>query len=174
MRWASTAPGYVWHKLAQLWQREGPGEALAKDLFAGTLEERIGVVANLGMTGPAAERVAAGMDEGMGQAVLSLLRSAAQPVMAHAGRGLARARRRPGLALIALRDAGNGSGTPEQHRQAARQAGAAIAELEVGHWWPVTDPRPAAQALTEFWSALTTQGSELADATTEPTEEHPR
>lgn len=127
-----------------------------------------------GRTGPAAERVAAGMDDGMGQAVLSLLRSAAQPVMANAGRGLARARRRPGLALIALRDVGNGSGTPEQHRQAAEQAGAVIAELEVGHWWPVTDPRPAAQALNEFWSALTTQGSELADTTTEPIEENPR
>jgi hypothetical protein len=114
------------------------------------------------------------MDDGMGQAVLSLLRSAAQPVMANAGRGLARARRRPGLALIALRDVGNGSGTPEQHRQAAEQAGAVIAELEVGHWWPVTDPRPAAQALNEFWSALTTQGSELADTTTEPIEENPR
>jgi hypothetical protein len=108
------------------------------------------------MTGPTAERVAAGMEEGMGQAVLSLLR-AAQPVMADAGRGLAQARRRPGLALIALRDDGNGNGTPEQQRQAAEQAGAVRAELEVGHWWPVTAPRLAAQALTDFWSALAVQ-----------------
>ena len=74
---------------------------LAKELFVGTLEQRIGVVANLGMTGPPAERVAAGMDDSMGQAVLSLLRSAAQPAMADAGRDLAEARRRLGLALIA-------------------------------------------------------------------------
>jgi hypothetical protein len=94
------------------------------------------------------------MDDGMGQVVLSLLRSAAQPVMAGIGRGLAAARQRPGLALIPLQDAGNASGTPQQHREAAQQAGTVIAEVEVGHWWPVTDPRPAAQALTSFWSQL--------------------
>jgi hypothetical protein len=73
-----------------------------KEIFGGTLAQRLEVVGALGMTGPAAERVAAGMDDGMGRAVLSLLRSAVQPVMADAGRGLAKARQRPGLALIAL------------------------------------------------------------------------
>jgi pimeloyl-ACP methyl ester carboxylesterase len=157
--WASDAlgvyaPGYVWHPRAQTWQQQGPGEELAKQIFSGTLKERLGVVASLGMTGPAAERVAAGMDDGMGEAVLSLLRSAAQPVMADIGRGLAAARRRPGLALIPLQDAGNASGTPDQHREAAQQAGTVIAELEVGHWWPITDAGPVAQALTGFWSHL--------------------
>ena len=157
--WASDAlglyaPGYVWHPRAQVWQQEGAGEASVRQLFGGTLEERLGVVASLGMTGPVAERVAAGLDDGMGQAVLSLLRSAVQPVMADAGRGLAKARQRPGLALIALNDAGNASGTAQQHRQAAEQAGAVIAEVPVGHWWPVTDPRTVAEALAGFWSSL--------------------
>jgi hypothetical protein len=107
------------------------------------------------MTGPAAERVAAGMDDGMGRAVLSLLRSAAQPVMADAGRGLAEARQRPGLALIALADVDQASGTPAQHRSAGEAAGAEIAELaDVGHWWPVTHPHPVARALTAFWSRV--------------------
>lgn len=162
--WASDAlglyaPGYVWHPRAQVWQQPGAGEESAKQIFSGTLEERLGVVASLGMTGPAAERVAAGMDDGMGQAVLSLLRSAVQPVMADAGGGLAAARQRPGLALICLQDAGNASGTTQQHREAAQQAGAVIAELEVGHWWPVTDPGPVAQALTGFWSRLSALGA---------------
>ena len=157
--WASDAlglyaPDYVWHPRAQVWQQVGPGEASVKELFGGTLEERAHVVAGLGMTGPAAERVAAGLDDGMGRAVLSLLRSAAQPVMADAGRGLANARQRPGLALILLRDVGNASGTPDQHREAAKQADAVIAELEVGHWWPVMEPHPVAQALTDFWAGL--------------------
>lgn len=156
--WASDvlglfAPDYAWHKLAQVWQQEGPGEASVAELFAGTLRQRMRTVTDLGMTGPAAERLAAGMDAGLGRAVLSLLRSAAQPVMASAGRGLDRARQRPGLALIPVQP-GNGSGTPAQHRWAAEQAGAVIAELNVGHWWPVTDPGPGAQALTSFWSRL--------------------
>jgi pimeloyl-ACP methyl ester carboxylesterase len=158
--WASDAlglfaPDYVWHARAQVWQREGAGEASVKELFGGTLAQRLEVVGALGMTGPAAERVAAGMDDGMGRAVLSLLRSAVQPVMADAGRGLAKARQRPGLALIALADAGQASGTPAQHRSAGEAAGAEIAELaNAGHWWPVTDPHPAARALTAFWSRV--------------------
>lgn len=163
--WASDAlglyaPGYVWHPRAQVWQQPGAGEESAKQIYSGTLEERLGVVESLGMTGPAAVRVAAGMDDGMGQAVLSLLRSAAQPVMADAGRGLAAARQRPGLALIALKDVDQASGTPQQHREAAEKAGAVIAEIEVGHWWPVTHPGPAAQALTSFWSHLSAPAAE--------------
>ena len=158
--WASDAlglfdPGYVWHARARVWQQEGAGEASVKEIFGGTLAQRLEVVGALGMTGPVAERVAAGMDDGMGRAVLSLLRSAAQPAMADAGRGLAKARQRPGLALIALADADQASGTPAQHRSAGAAAGAEIAELAgVGHWWPVTDPHPVARALTAFWSRL--------------------
>ncbi|MGV9856520.1 alpha/beta fold hydrolase [Streptomyces sp. NPDC003442] len=158
--WASDAlglyaPDYVWHQRAQVWQQEGPGEKSVKEIFGGSLEQRLAVVAGLGMTGPTAERVAASMDDGMGQAVLALLRSAAQPVMAEAGRRLANARRRPGLALIASNDVDQASGTPAQHRAAAEASGAEIAELaDVGHWWPVESPRPAARALTAFWSRL--------------------
>jgi pimeloyl-ACP methyl ester carboxylesterase len=158
--WASDAlgvfaPDYVRHPLAQRWQQEGPGEESVKELFGGSLDERLAVVARLGMTGPVAERVAAGMDDGMGRAVLALLRSAAQPAMAEAGRGLADARQRPGLALIAMQDADASSGTTAQHRAAAEAAGTEIAELaDVGHWWPVENPRPAAAALTEFWARL--------------------
>ncbi|WP_027929404.1 alpha/beta fold hydrolase [Amycolatopsis thermoflava] len=158
--WASDALGlfasdYVWHARAQVWQQEGAGEASVKEIFGGTLAQRLEVVNALGMTGPVADRVAAGMDDDMGRAVLSLLRSAAQPVMAEAGRGLANARQRPGLALIALADVDQASGTPAQHRFAAEAAGAEIAELaDVGHWWPVTHPQPVARALTDFWSRL--------------------
>jgi pimeloyl-ACP methyl ester carboxylesterase len=160
--WASDAlglfaPDYVWHARAQVWQREGEGEASVARIYGGGLDERLAVVAGLGMTGPVAERVATGLDEGMGRAVLSLLRSAAQPRMARDGRGLAGARRRPGLARLAMQDTGAASGTLEQHRVAAEAAGAEVAELAgVGHWWPVEDPRPAAAALTDFWDRLAT------------------
>lgn len=160
--WASDAlgvfaPGFVWHPMAQVWQQEGVGEESVEELFGGSLEQRRAVVTRLGMAGPVAERVAAGMDDGMGRAVLTLLRSAAQPVMAEAGRGLADARRRPGLALLAMRDVGidGSNGTETQHRAAAEAAGAEIGELaDVGHWWPVENARPAAAALTTFWARL--------------------
>ena len=57
--WASDSLGvfvddYVWHPMAQVWQQEGPGEESAAKLFGGTLADRLGVVAQLGMTGPTA------------------------------------------------------------------------------------------------------------------------
>jgi pimeloyl-ACP methyl ester carboxylesterase len=158
--WASDAlglfaPDYVWHARAQVWQREGVGEESVQALFCGSPQERRAVVAGLGMTGLNAERVAAGFDDQMARAVLSLLRSAVQPVMADAGRHLANAAKRPGLALLALEDHDAPSGTLAQHRAAGEAAGAEIAELTgAGHWWPVQDPRPAAAALTAFWARV--------------------
>ena len=88
--WASDAlgvfaPDYVWHSRAQAWQQEGAGEASVRELWGGDLQQRLAVTSSLGMTGRMAERVAAGMDPEMGRAVLKLLRSARQPVMAEAG-----------------------------------------------------------------------------------------
>lgn len=158
--WASDglgvfAPDYVWHPLAQVWQQEGAGEASIQELWGGDLQQRLAVASGLGMTGRMAERVAAGMDLEMGSAVLALLRAAAQPAMAEAGRNLPNAAQRPGLALIAVDDAEAASGTIEQHERAARQAGAKIVHLEgVGHWWPEETPAPVAEALTTFWAQL--------------------
>jgi pimeloyl-ACP methyl ester carboxylesterase len=158
--WASDAlgvfaPDYVWHARAQVWQQEGAGEASVQEIWGGDLQQRLAVASALGMTGRMAERVAAGMDPEMGGAVLKLLRSARQPVMAEAGRLLPSAARRPGLALIAVDDHGRASGTLAQHEWAARQAGATMAHLEgVGHWWPEETPAPVAEALTSFWAGL--------------------
>lgn len=148
------APDYVWHPRAQVWQTEGAGEKSVAEIFGGDLQQRLAVVAGLDMTGPAAERIAAGIDAGMGDAVLSLLRSAAQPVMANAGQGLAAARSRPGLALVAGADQ-VANGTTAMHLWAAEQAGAEVAIMEgVEHWWPVQNPRVAAEAIERFWAGL--------------------
>ena len=126
-----------------------------QELFGGDLEQRLAVASALGMTGRMAERVAAGMDPEMGNAVLKLLRSARQPVMAEAGRLLPNAAQRPGLALIAVDDFERASGTLVQHEWAANQSGAMMAHLEgVGHWWPEETPAPVASVLTNFWAEL--------------------
>ena len=158
--WASDAlgvfaPGFVWHPLAQIWQTPEKGEESVHEIFGGDFEQRRAVVASLGMTGDAADAVAAGMNPGMGRAVLSLLRSAAQPAMSEAGEQLANARVRPGLALVAAADADNGNGTRDQHQWAAERAGAQVAVLtDAPHWWPSEKPESAAEALTQFWSDL--------------------
>ncbi len=59
--WASDAlglfaPDYVWHKRAQVWQQEGPGEVSVKEVFGGSLQQRFEIVASFGMQGPIAER----------------------------------------------------------------------------------------------------------------------
>lgn len=122
-------------------------------MFGGTFDQRMAVVANgFGITGPVAERLAAGFDAELGRALLSLLRSAVQPVMVEAGRGLAGARRRPGLALIPT---DNPNAPVKWHRGPAEEAGAEIAVLEgAGHFWPEQDPSPAVEALTRFWAGL--------------------
>ena len=89
----------------------------------------------------------------MGRAVLSLYRSARQPAMAEAGRGLEKAQARPGLSLLATEDPYIGS--DDIRRRAANRAGAHTEVLDgLGHWWMMQDPARGAAALTRFWDTL--------------------
>ncbi|WP_221357983.1 alpha/beta fold hydrolase [Streptomyces beigongshangae] len=161
--WASDAlgvlaPGFVWHSMARIWQTPEAGEESVRQLFGGDLDRRRQVVAGLGITGDAGEAVAAAIGPEMGRAVLSLLRSAAQPAMSRFGEDLGKARAAPGLALIAAEDTDRSNGTPEQHRWAAERAGAQAVVLDgAPHWWPSENPGPAAEALTRFWRTLEDQ-----------------
>jgi len=71
--WASDvmhlfAPDYMWHPRAQVWQKEGDGEASVAKMSGGTFDQRMAVVANgFGITGPVAERLAAGFDAELGR-----------------------------------------------------------------------------------------------------------
>ena len=149
----SFEPDYVWHALAAVWQTPGAGEeAVARDFaspatIAARLESR-------GVDPVPAARVAAGHHfDDVGRAVLSLYRSAVQPVMSDLGANLPAAAQRPGLVLIAGADVAVGS--PEQRRRAAARAGARVAELPgLDHWWLLQDPAAGARAISEFWESL--------------------
>ncbi|RSM46013.1 alpha/beta hydrolase [Amycolatopsis balhimycina DSM 5908] len=146
-------PGYVWHELARRWQTPGAGEADVAARFGAPLDQRIATLVERGMSEAVAGKVARGQDEVMGRTVLALYASAAQPRMADLGRGLERAARRPGLALLATED--HAVGTVEQRRRAARRAGARVQALDgLGHWWMTHDPGRGARVLTRFWSSL--------------------
>ncbi|MEU5263795.1 alpha/beta fold hydrolase [Amycolatopsis sp. NPDC021455] len=146
-------PGYEWHELARRWQTPGVGEADVAARFGGTAEERTAVLVERGMGRQVAARVAAGQDEAMGRAVLTLYRSAAEAGTPGLGIPLERAAARPGLAILATAD--HVVGTEEQRRRAAARAGARVAVLDgLGHWWMTDDPAPGAAALTSFWATL--------------------
>jgi pimeloyl-ACP methyl ester carboxylesterase len=156
--WASDSVGlfdseYVWHDLAQVWQTPDAGEELVEAMLEGTVADRAERMASVGIPSDLATAVAAEQGPEMGRAILLLYRSAAQPVMAEAGRSLEKAAARPGLSILATEDPY--IGPEEGRRRAADRAGAHTEVLEgLGHWWMVQDPARGAEALTRFWEAL--------------------
>lgn len=146
-------PGYVWHEAAQRWQTVGIGDADVAARLGLSIDERVELLVECGMSRSVAEQVAKEQDGETGRAVLALHRSAAQPAMARLGRNLERAARTPGLALLAAEDETVGS--RRQRSRAACRTGAWVQPLDgLGHWWMIQDPERMARVLTEFWAAL--------------------
>ncbi|MDN5919313.1 MAG: alpha/beta fold hydrolase [Pseudonocardia sp.] len=156
--WASDVVGvfdqdYVWHDLAQAWQTPGTGEQAVRQMFGAPVADRARGMSESGMAAGVAAKVAAGMDATMGECVLTLYRSAAQPVVARRGAELGKAAVRPGLSLLVTED--HMVGTDPQRRRAAERAGARTVVLEgLGHWWMTQDPQRGADALTRFWDSV--------------------
>ncbi|OZM83937.1 alpha/beta fold hydrolase [Pseudonocardia sp. MH-G8] len=156
--WCSDIPGvfdpdYVWHELAQVWQQPGAGEAAVAAMAAAPAAARASGMTGRGMAPVVAERIAAGFDDVMGDCILRLYRSAAQPVMAQLGAGLEAAAARPGLAVLPTED--HMVGTDEQRYRAAARAGARVEVLDgLGHWWMTEDPDRAARMLVDFWRSV--------------------
>jgi hypothetical protein len=89
----------------------------------------------------------------MGQAILSLYRSARQPALVDAGRALENAAARPGLSLSATDDPFVGA--DGMRRRAAERASARTEVLDgLGHWWMVQNLGAGAAVLTRFWKSL--------------------
>jgi len=147
-------PDYVWHDLAQVWQTPDAGEQLVDTMLGGTLDDRAARMVEIGgMPSDMATSLAAAQGREMGRAILSLYRSARQPLMADAGRALASAAARPGLSILATED--DYVGSDAMRRGAADRAGARTEVLDgLGHWWMVQDPGQGAAALTRFWETL--------------------
>jgi pimeloyl-ACP methyl ester carboxylesterase len=155
--WVSDIPGvfdpeYVWHDLAQQWQTANVGEVAVAEFAAMTVADRAEFLAGAGMAADIATRVSPGIDEAMGRSILTLYRSAAQPVVATTGENLEAAASRPGLALLPTED--HFVGTDEQKRRAAARTGARVETLDgLGHWWMTQDPALVARVLVDFWKA---------------------
>ena len=146
-------PDYVWHDMAQAWQKPGIGEQAVAQMVNMPAEARAQRYESLGMTKAIAQKVAAGANADMGRAILALYRSAAQPVMRDLGARLPQASAKPGLAIIATEDTYVGGETLA--RRSAERAGAKVAVLEgAGHWWMCQQPKQGADAINEFVASL--------------------
>ncbi len=156
--WASDVvgmfdPDYVWHDAAQGFQIPEVGEQLVAMMQDGSIEDRAQQLATVGIPADVATSFAAAQGPEMGQAILTLYRSARQPALADAGRAIKIAAARPGLSVVATEDPF--VGTDEMRRRAADRAGARTEVLDgLGHWWMLEDPDRSAAALTRFWGSL--------------------
>ena len=146
-------PEYVWHDFAQVWQTPEAGEAAIAQMVGTPLEGRVAQFVGLGMTQAVAERVAAANDQAMGDCILTLYRSAAQPAMTELGQNLPNAKAKPGLVIIPTGDGFTGG--EAMARRSPEKAGAQITVLEDrGHWWMCQDPEKGAQVLADFFATL--------------------
>ena len=145
-------PDYVWHEMAQTWQTAGAGEQLVAQTVAAPVAMRAARFRSLGV-GAASDRVAAAVDADMGRCILALYRSGAQPAMAHWGRDLPAAAKRPGLVIIPTEDQYTG-GEAMASRAAARAGARTVVLQGRGHWWMCEDPALGARLLDEFFASL--------------------
>jgi pimeloyl-ACP methyl ester carboxylesterase len=144
---------YVWHDMAQAWQKPDIGEQAVAQMLGAPAEARAQRYESLGVTSAIAQKVAAAVNPEMGRAILALYRSAAQPAMRDLGAGLPRAAAKPGLAMIATEDFYCGGEILA--RRSAERAGASVAVLQgAGHWWMCQQPRQGADAINAFLAKL--------------------
>jgi pimeloyl-ACP methyl ester carboxylesterase len=142
-------PSYEWHPAAQVWQREGEGEASIAQIVKMSGDE---LTSLFGVPAGLSPIMAKNLDETMGASILSLYRSAAQPAMRELADELAAASRRPALLIHATEDP---YVPPDLVFDVADRTGARILTLHGRkHWWMWEDPEGVAQSLTDFWASV--------------------
>lgn len=145
-------PDYVWHDAAQIWQKDGDGEAFVSGMAATALAERVERFVALGMTPDAAQSCAeASSSPEMGRCILALYRSAIQPKMTEWGAEMQPAMS-AGRSLVVVATEDNYTGGEVLARRTAHRWGSDVARLEgLGHWWMLQDPVKSAAALRSFF-----------------------
>ena len=146
----SLHPDYVWHDMAQVWQTPGAGEQAIEEMFGLPEAETARLLTEFDLPMEHAVSLASCMDDTMGRCILSLYRSAAQPVLADLGRELAAGRQPPGMVLLATDDPY--PGTHAMNEAVADSLGASVCRLEGrGHWWMFDGAVEVADSLVDHW-----------------------
>ncbi len=146
-------PDYVWHDMAQIWQKEGEGEAVIAGMAATPAADRTQGFETLGMTPEAARSCAeAAATPEMGRAILGLYRSAIQPRMTEWGLEV-QPSMSAGRSLVLIADQDHYTGGEAMARRTAERWGSQVTVLEgLGHWWMLQDPARGATALNAFFA----------------------
>jgi pimeloyl-ACP methyl ester carboxylesterase len=147
-------PEYVWHDMAQLWQKDGEGEAVVAMMSEGPIDQRTEGFVALGMSSEAARSCAeAAATPEMGRAILGLYRSAIQPRMTEFGNQMLPSMS-AGRSLVLIATDDTYTGGEVLARRTAQRWGSEVAVLEgLGHWWMMQDPVRSAIALHNFFNA---------------------
>lgn len=142
--------GYVWHDLAQVWQTEGAGEEFVAAIGAAPVADRAAMLVAAGMTADVTTACAEANGPEMGACILTLYRSAVQPMMTLWSDQFRETSGRPDV-LVVIPHQDHYTGGPDMARRVAAGWGASTAEFEdLGHWWMVQEPARGAAALREF------------------------
>ena len=143
-------PDYEWHELAQQWQTPEVGEQVIEAMLGLSVADRASAYEAAGATDEdIARRMAEAMDPTMGSCILALYRHGAQPYLRHLGEELVTAQPSPGLVLTATEDAYVAADLGQQ--MAARLDAQHVSLTGQGHWWMLSRPDLAAEALVDFW-----------------------
>lgn len=143
---------YEWHDAAVAWQTPEVGEQVVAAMVDLPRDDRLTMINGLGIDGSTAEAIADAMTPVMGECILTLYRSAAQPAMAELGARVRAASPRPALVLVAD---GDTYVPADLAMEAAQELGAEVARFaDQGHWWMLGDPDGAAEVLCSFWAGL--------------------
>ena len=155
--WATDAAGlihedYVWHDMALEWQKPGAGEQAIAGMLESPLADRVAMLGAFGMPANVAREIAAAQGPEMSRCVLSLYRSAAQPVMKSLGEKLWTTPSRPGLVFHPSED--HFCGTGPMYETVAERLGADVMALEGrGHWWMCEALDAIADRLIAHWAS---------------------
>jgi pimeloyl-ACP methyl ester carboxylesterase len=142
-------PDYVWHDLAQVWQKPSAGEA-ALEAQLGMSTEALGErYAALHIPPEDARELAAGIDATMASCILPLYRSSTPNV--YQDWGPLKPVSAPGLILHTMKDAFSQA---DRAREVADALGAEYATLDAHHFWPYEEPEAAAEILKSFWAKV--------------------
>ena len=148
-------PEYVWHDAAQIWQKEGEGEAFVAAMAAVPLEQRVAGFISSGMTPEAAHSCAeVARTQALGRCTLALYRSAAQPKMTECGLEVLSSMS-AGRSLVIIATGDHYTGGEVLAGRTAERWGSQVARLEgLGHWWMLQDPARGAAALSGFFGPV--------------------
>lgn len=141
---------FRWHRTARVWQTPDEGEALMDAMVDADDEGRAAMMMAAGLPEAHAPELARHIDRTMGEAILSLYRSATE-IGTEWGPGIDQIRG-AGLVVESGRDPFR---SPVRAKRLADRTGAKLAELpEAGHWWMLEDPAGVAATLEGFWREL--------------------